>query len=97
MIGKLLFHIISGIAGLFLAYKFVPGVYFSGPLQTFLITGVVLGVFNFLPKGIQGALLLAAFGMRTGTRLGGRHSAFALFASLARAWANVSFPLGLTK
>lgn len=58
MMGKLLFHIISGIAGLFLAYRFVPGVYFFGTWQTLFITGAILGFLNFLLKPILKAVTL---------------------------------------
>lgn len=52
MLGKLLFHIVSGILGLFLAIKFIPGVEFAGPVKTLLIAGLVLGLVNFFVKPI---------------------------------------------
>ena len=51
-IGKLLFHIVSGILGLFLAAKFVPGVEFTGTYTTLIITGGILGIINFFIKPI---------------------------------------------
>lgn len=50
--GKLFFHIISGILGLFLAAKFVPGVEFMGDYKMLLIIGGVLGIINFFIKPI---------------------------------------------
>jgi len=52
MIGKLFFHIISGVLGLFLAAKFVPGVEFMGTYKMLLIIGGVLGLINFFIKPI---------------------------------------------
>jgi len=50
MLGKLLFHIISGILGLFLATKFVPGAELIGAPQNLLIPGGILGLVNFFVK-----------------------------------------------
>jgi len=58
MLGKLLFHIISGALGLFLASKFVPGVQFSGSYQMLLIIGGILGLINFFIKPILKAVSL---------------------------------------
>lgn len=52
MIGKLLFHIVSGILGIFLATKFVPGVEFIGTYKMLFIIGGVLGLVNFFIKPI---------------------------------------------
>lgn len=52
MLGKLIFHIISGILGLYLASRFVPGVEFRGPIKTLLIAGAILGFVNFFVKPI---------------------------------------------
>jgi putative membrane protein len=49
---RLLFNIVSGILGIYLAYRFVPGVFFSGDIKTLLIIGCVLGVVNFFLKPI---------------------------------------------
>ena len=57
-IGKLLFHIISGALGLFLAAKFVPGVEFYGTFLMLVIIGGVLGIINFLIKPILKAISL---------------------------------------
>jgi putative membrane protein len=49
-IGKLLFHIISGVLGIFLAAKFVPGVEFYGSFLMLLIVGTAIGLVNFFIK-----------------------------------------------
>lgn len=49
---KLLFNIISGVLGLWLADKFVPGVEFTGDLKTLLIAGIILGLANFFIKPV---------------------------------------------
>ena len=51
-IGKLPFHIVSGILGLFLAAKFVPGVEFMGSYKILMIIGGILGIINFFIKPI---------------------------------------------
>jgi len=56
MAGRLLFHIVSGILGLYLAIRFVPGVEFKGQIKTLVIIGVVLGLVNFLIKPVLKAL-----------------------------------------
>ncbi len=66
MIGKLLFHIISGILGLFLAIKlsesgivkFIYGIEFTGTYKTLLIAGTVLGIANFFIKPILNVITL---------------------------------------
>jgi len=50
--GKLLFHIISGSLGLFIAAKIVTGVEFYGTYLSLVIMGVVLGVINYFIKPI---------------------------------------------
>lgn len=50
MLGKLLFHIISGALGLFLAARYVSGVEFTGTYRTLLIIGAALGLVNFFIK-----------------------------------------------
>jgi len=52
MVSKLFFHIISGILGIFLAIKFVPGVEFSGATQILMLAGTILGLVNFFIKPI---------------------------------------------
>ena len=49
---KLLLIIVSGILGIFLADKFVPGVEFTGPRETLVLAGLVLGLINFFIKPI---------------------------------------------
>lgn len=56
--GKLLFHIISGILGLYLAARFVPGVEFYGPYKALFLIGVILGLVNFFIKPIIKAITL---------------------------------------
>jgi len=51
-IGKLLFHIISGSLGFFIASEFIPGVEFYGTYLMLIIIGGALGVINFLIKPI---------------------------------------------
>ena len=57
-IGKLLFHIISGVLGIFLAAKFVPGVEFYGTFLMLIIVGTVIGLVNFLIKPFLKAISL---------------------------------------
>lgn len=49
-IGKLLFHIISGILGLFLAAKLIPEVEFYGTFLMLVIVGITIGLINFYIK-----------------------------------------------
>lgn len=58
MIMKLLFHAVSGVLGLFLAAKFIPGVEFIGSIRMLLIIGAILGLINFLLKPILRAVSL---------------------------------------
>ncbi len=46
MIQTVLLHIFSGIAGLWIAIRFVPGVEFTGSTQLLLIAGLILGILN---------------------------------------------------
>jgi len=55
-IGKLLFHIISGFLGLWIAAKVVPGVEFYGTYISLLIMGIVLGLLNHFLKPILQSL-----------------------------------------
>ncbi len=52
MLIKLLLNIVSGTLGIYLAYRFVPGVFFSGDIKTLLIIGCVLGIINLFIKPI---------------------------------------------
>lgn len=70
--GRLFWHIIGGILGIFLAVKFVPGVsleiipgksiFFGFPLtenwQIFLLVGSILGLINFFIKPILDKITL---------------------------------------
>jgi putative membrane protein len=58
MLGKLLFHVISGILGLFLAVKFVPGVTFSGTIRMLFVIGAFLGLVNFSVRPILNKISL---------------------------------------
>ena len=49
-IGKLLFHIISGILWLFLAAKLIPGVEFYGTFLMLVIVGIAIGLINLYIK-----------------------------------------------
>lgn len=51
-IGKLLFHIISGFLGFYLAARFIPGVEFYGTFLMLIIIGGILGITNFLIKPV---------------------------------------------
>lgn len=47
---NLVLQLIAGVASLWLADKFVPGVEISGGMQSLLIIGSVLGLINFFIK-----------------------------------------------
>jgi len=49
---RLIFHIIAGILGIWLAVKFVPGVEFTGEIRDLLLAGFFLGLINFFIKPI---------------------------------------------
>ena len=49
---RILLQVIAGIAGLWLAIKFVPGVEFTGKIQYLLLTGAFLGLINYFIKPI---------------------------------------------
>ena len=55
---KLLFQIIAGILGIWLAQRFVPGVEFLGPIKTLLLVGLILGLINFFIKPISKVITL---------------------------------------
>ena len=48
----LILQMIIGVLGLYLAAKFVPGVEFTGTVQTLLIAGAILGLIDFFIKPI---------------------------------------------
>ena len=50
MFVKLLLYALSGIIGLFLAAKYVPGIDFHGVVKDLLLAGLCLGAVNFLIK-----------------------------------------------
>jgi len=49
---RLFAQIITGILGIFLATRFVPGVDFFGSWQTMVLAGIILGLINFFIKPI---------------------------------------------
>ncbi|OHA62136.1 MAG: hypothetical protein A3E07_01945 [Candidatus Wildermuthbacteria bacterium RIFCSPHIGHO2_12_FULL_45_9] len=57
-LSRILFHIIAGIVGLWIAIHFIDGVSFSGHLQTLLIMGAVLGIMNAILKPILNLITL---------------------------------------
>jgi putative membrane protein len=48
---KLVYHILAGTLGIWLATG-IPGVTFTGPLQSLALAGLVLGVINYAVKPI---------------------------------------------
>ena len=70
MLYRLIAQIIIGILGLWLADRFIPGVYFSGPLfpkswlgwdyffTTLVFVGAILGFLNFFVKPILNLIAL---------------------------------------
>ena len=84
-INKLLFHIISGEVGIFLAAKFVPGVEFIGSYKMLLLIGAFLGLINFLIKPILKAISLPIRILTLGF--------FTLIINMAMVWlAEILFP-----
>lgn len=55
---KLLAQLIIGIAGIWLASRFVPGVSFAGDWKTLIIAGVILGLINSFIKPILKSIAL---------------------------------------
>ena len=53
---KLAFQLIAGVASLWLADKFVPGVEITGGIQSLLLVGAVLGLLNFFIQPLLKAL-----------------------------------------
>lgn len=58
VIVKLFLHIVSGILGLFIAAKLVPGVDFFGSYFMLGVVGVIIGLANFFIKPILKAVSL---------------------------------------
>lgn len=56
MIYSVVLQVVGGIASLWLAKTFIPGVRFIGSLQTFLVAGAVLGLINAFVKPILNLL-----------------------------------------
>lgn len=58
MIGKLIFQMIAGVAGFWLADKYVPGVEFSGEIKYLAMAGAFLGLINYFIKPVVKAITL---------------------------------------
>lgn len=58
MVGRLILHLISGILGLFLAIKIVPGALLLGSYQMLFLAGALLGLVNLLIKPVLNTLTL---------------------------------------
>lgn len=88
MMGKILFHIISGILGLYLAARFVPGVEFMGSYKMLLLIGGILGLINFFIKPILKAISLPIRILTLGL--------FSLIINMAMVWlVEILFPRDL--
>lgn len=88
MLGKLLFHIISGVLGIYLASRFVPGVEFTGSYKMLLIIGAALGLINFFIKPILKAISLPIRILTLGL--------FSLIINMAMVWlVEIIFPKDL--
>jgi len=82
---KLAFQLIAGVASLWLADKFVPGVEITGGIQSLLLVGAVLGLLNFF---IQPLLKAITFPLRILT-LG----LFSIIINMVIVWvADILFP-----
>ena len=55
---RLIFHIIAGVLGLWLAIKFVSGVIFTGGIKDLLLAGCFLGLINFFIKPLLNLITL---------------------------------------
>lgn len=58
MMQRILLHILAGIAGLWLALRFVPGAEFTGSNLLLLIAGLVLGILNATIKPLLNIVTL---------------------------------------
>lgn len=58
MLGKLILHIISGIIGLFAAYKYFHLIKLEGGIDIVIIAGIILGLVNFFVKPILNIITL---------------------------------------
>jgi len=56
MFQRLLFHILAGIGGLWVATEFIPNVEFTGSWQLLLLIGAILGIMNGIAKPILNLL-----------------------------------------
>ena len=52
MLRKLVLYLLANIGGLWFAIRFVPQVDFEGPIQYFIIAGVILGLLNAILRPI---------------------------------------------
>jgi len=86
---SLILQIITGVLGIWLAQKFVPGVEFTGSIQTLFLIGTILGLINFfikpILKAITSPLRVLTFGL------------FGLVINMGLVWiaADVLFPKNL--
>ena len=78
MIINIVLQIIAGIVGIWLASHYVEGVQFTGPLKTFLVAGVILGLINSILKPIVSLITLPLKILTLGI--------FALVVNMAMVW-----------
>ncbi len=74
-----LVKIVAGVLGLWVAVSFVPGVNFTGSLQSLAIAGVFLGLVNFFVKPILKIVTLPIRMLTLGL--------FGLIINMAMVWA----------
>jgi putative membrane protein len=83
--GNILFRIIAGILGLWIAVQFVSGVEFTGPWKNLLLAGLILGLINALIKPLIKMITLPLRIITLGL--------FGLIIELAIVWAiDIFFP-----
>ncbi|OGZ27283.1 MAG: hypothetical protein A2365_01045 [Candidatus Nealsonbacteria bacterium RIFOXYB1_FULL_40_15] len=85
-LGRLILHIISALAGLYLSARIVPGVEFYGSWKMLIFTGFVLGLASFFVKPILKAVSLPVIMITLGL--------FSIVINMAIVWliADVVFP-----
>lgn len=82
---RLILQIIAGIAGLWLATKFVPGVEFGGEVKYLLLAGCFLGLINFFIKPLLKIITLPLRILTLGL--------FSLIINMAMVWiVDIFFP-----
>jgi len=55
---RIFWHIVAGIASLWLATKFVSGVSFTGDIKYLILAGAILGLINFFIKPLLNLITL---------------------------------------